>query len=115
MPSAVLIHRLAAEEYRRIRRWFQVHSITAANRVKQNIFAAIERIADNPQSGPDWRGIARFHKVRRYPYVILLRDDRSHYGSCAGHRPRATATRVLDSTVESAIAVSGTRAAVSNG
>ncbi len=69
-PAAVIIHRLAANEYREIRQWYRERSGTAADRVKKNIFAAIERIADNPQSGPDWRGIARFYKVRRYPYVI---------------------------------------------
>src|SRR5947208_922432 len=69
-PAAVIFHRLAAEEYRHIRRWYQVRSVTAANRVKQHVFAAVDLIAENPLSGPTWRTPMRFYKVRRYPYVI---------------------------------------------
>jgi len=68
--ATVVFHRLAAQEFRDVRRWYQVRSPSAARRVREQIHAAVERIADNPQSGPTWRPPMRFFKVRRFPYVI---------------------------------------------
>ena len=89
-PAAVLIHRLAAAEYRVAVAWYRKRSRMAAQRFRAEIQRLTERIAAAPQQGTPFQGAYHWVRPRRFPYIVYyeIRDPTQVviYAVAHGHR-----------------------------
>ena len=69
----VRFHRLAAEEYRAARRWYERRTLGLGSRFRDELNRAVERIAAAPDRWPSYREFYRRHRVRRFPYTLYYR------------------------------------------
>jgi plasmid stabilization system protein ParE len=92
MPAVgVVFHRLAAEEYRKARRWYARRSPMTAERFVQAVDRAIERVLADPEAWPAYDEVHRWIKAGRYPYLLfyrLLSDNRVTVLAVAHSRKR---------------------------
>ncbi len=73
MRVAVSFHRLAAQEYRRAKAWYADRSEFVAERFRDAVGRAIDRIAAEGQSLPVLTGEYRWVRVRQFPYILIFR------------------------------------------
>jgi len=74
MPTAqVIFHRLAAREYRSARDWYRERSVEVAERFWIAVDQAVSRIVADADSLPVLTGTYRYARVRRFPYVVIVR------------------------------------------
>ncbi len=69
----VAFHRLALEELREARDWYDGRSADAGSNFRVAIIAAIERIADDPDALPLAFSEYRYARLSRFPYVVIFR------------------------------------------
>ncbi|MCE5266332.1 MAG: type II toxin-antitoxin system RelE/ParE family toxin [Planctomycetaceae bacterium] len=76
--STVVFHRLAAREYRFARDWYRQRSTEVAERFKEAVDRATDRIATRGDCLPVFARGYRYVRVNRFPYVLVFRreDDR---------------------------------------
>ena len=76
----VLFHRIAANEYLKARRWYaQEGGDRLADRFRDKVDEAVERIARNPEAGAAFRKSYRWVRLHRFPYLLyyhILDDSR---------------------------------------
>lgn len=73
MSVTVEFHRLAADEFRRARRWYGRRSAAAEGRFVLAVRKAVGRIEANPTGGSPATPPFRWVKVPRYPYLLHYR------------------------------------------
>jgi plasmid stabilization system protein ParE len=66
----VIFHRLAAQEYLAVRRWYAQRSPQVAQAFADEVDRAAEKIAANPGQGPVFRQRYRWVRTRRFPYLL---------------------------------------------
>jgi plasmid stabilization system protein ParE len=67
----VFFHRLAAGEYLKARRWYaREGGNRLAERFRDEVDEAVERIARNPEAGAIFRTAYRWVRLHRFPYVL---------------------------------------------
>jgi plasmid stabilization system protein ParE len=66
----VTFHRLAAEEFVTVRRWYARRSPATEARFVAAVELAVQSIEANPAAGTSYRGPYRWVRVRRFPYLI---------------------------------------------
>lgn len=76
----VIFHRLAAEEYRKARQWYVRQSgVELSDAFRDEVDAAVDRIAENPETGALFRKKYRWIRLHRFPYLLyylILSDER---------------------------------------
>jgi plasmid stabilization system protein ParE len=70
--AIVLFHPLAAKEYRVAKAWYARRSHRAAQRFRDEVNAALDRVMPFPQSHPSFSANIQWIKVRRYPYLVVF-------------------------------------------
>jgi plasmid stabilization system protein ParE len=65
-----VFHRLAAEEYRRARRWYARRSAALAARFRDAVDQVVVRMATAPDQGGLFGGAYRWTRTRRFPYIL---------------------------------------------
>jgi len=71
----VLFHRLAAQEYRDARRWYERRRAGLGAELKAAVEKAVERIAAQPDRWPVFRDRYRRVRLRRFPYALYYHID----------------------------------------
>lgn len=71
MNRVVVFHRLAAREYRQARAWYRRRSPAAAERFRDEVDRAVQRIREAPLEGAIFRGTIRWRHTRRFPYLLF--------------------------------------------
>ncbi len=71
MPNAaVILHPLAAKEYRSAREWYDHRSPTAGQKFRAEMARVVDRMAKVPELGSPFRGPYRWMRLRRFPYLL---------------------------------------------
>jgi plasmid stabilization system protein ParE len=87
----VTFHRLAAQEYLAALRWYARRSPQVAQRFREAVDRAAQRIAVAPGQGSPFGSRFRWFRVGRFPYVLyytLLDDTRAVVMAVAHDRRR---------------------------
>ena len=74
MPASVIFDPSASREYLKARRWYAARSgeqIAAA--FADEVDRAVVRIAENPETGIEFRTRYLWVRLRRFPYLIYYR------------------------------------------
>ena len=66
----VRFHRLATEEYLKAFDKYALISLELAQSFKDEINKAVEKIANNPHSWPEFGRTFRWVRTRRFPYLL---------------------------------------------
>lgn len=87
----VRFHRLAAQEYRKARHWYDQRRPGLGAEFIAEVDRAIARIEAYPDRWPIFRGHHRRVRVQRFPYSIyyfVATGSRAHVLAVAHHRRR---------------------------
>jgi len=87
----VRFHRLAAQEYRDARRWYERRRAGLGAELKAEVDKAVERFAAEPLRWPVFRDRYRRVRLRRFPYALyyhILDVDDILVLAAAHHRRR---------------------------
>ncbi|MBL9092264.1 MAG: type II toxin-antitoxin system RelE/ParE family toxin [Planctomycetaceae bacterium] len=68
----------AADDYSTARRWYAERSPQAALAFETAVDAAVERIAERPESWPLCDERHRYYILRRFPFSLIYRFDGDH-------------------------------------
>ena len=93
----VLFHRPAASEYLKARRWYaQEGGDRLADRFRDEVDEAVQRIARNPEAWPIFRKSYRWVRLHRFPYVLYYQtlDESRVIILAVAHAARRPAYRV---------------------
>ena len=71
MYPTVVLHHLAAREYRQARAWYRRRSPAVAERFREEVDRVIKRICQAPLQGTVFRGPFRWKRTRRFPYLLF--------------------------------------------
>jgi plasmid stabilization system protein ParE len=69
----VEFHRLADKDYDDAFKYYTERSPGAALRFKEAVDAAVRRIAQAPESLPQYSGLYRWVRVQRFRYILVFR------------------------------------------
>ena len=69
--KSVEMHGLAVREAGSAYRWYFDRSRAAAERFSEQLYAAIQRVAENPERYPSYLAGTRRYRLNRFPYLVV--------------------------------------------
>jgi toxin ParE1/3/4 len=74
MPASVVFDKSASREYLKARRWYAARAgEQIATAFADEVDRAVNRIAESPSTGTEFRTRYRWVRLRRFPYLIYYR------------------------------------------
>lgn len=70
-PMEVRFHRLAAQEFRHARKWYETRRTGLSDEFVAEVDRALERVTSHPDRWPVYRSRFRRVRLRRFPYSIF--------------------------------------------
>jgi plasmid stabilization system protein ParE len=73
-PRQVDVHPEAVAEARAAAQWYRERSASAANAFLDELYGAVERIAENPGMYPSYVQGTRRYLLQRFPFYLVYRE-----------------------------------------